>query len=227
MPLPNSEEAIEPVNSFSPPDEYAALLQRASEVSNIKILKEKYREAVSSRSPTKKHCRSSESPERKPAKVRRNYKFLPTRDDGKVEVPVILGRGVHRTILLEFGELCPLPSFRKGDFIFPVGFLSKRKYYTYDSNLGLEKPQKVYYFCKVSSADEAPLVRPLPITGLVYWFCFFSSSLALVSSLILMSSKLPRLMTLLNNLPWDPMKFLIVTKTWMHFGVDSRTNLTL
>ena len=127
--------------------------REARKVSGIKA---RYRQL--SIAPTARR-RASLSPERKPSKSRRNYKHLPLRDDGQVDLPVILGRGVHRTILVQIGEIeDDRDNFQTDSYIYPVGFQSKRKYYTFDSNPALEKPKKVYYYCAIKKADSRPMV---------------------------------------------------------------------
>jgi hypothetical protein len=103
--------------------------------------------------------RRSLSPTKRPTKPRRSYRHLPMREDGSVELPVILGRGVHRIILVEIGKINPSPPFRTDDdHLYPVGYLCKRKYYPFDADLSVEKPKKFYYFCAIKESNGRPLV---------------------------------------------------------------------
>lgn len=127
----------------------------ARETRRVLDLKERYRQMQASTEPR----RHSVSPERRPTRPRRSYKNLPLRDDGQVDLPVILGRGVHRIILMQLGEVMPDAGFAHDKYIFPAGFRCKRKYYTFDADASVEKAKKIYYFCTIKRADECPLVR--------------------------------------------------------------------
>ena len=100
----------------------------------------------------------SVSPERRP-KNKRNYKFLPTKDDGSVEMPLVLGRGAHRTIVLNLGEVHGGNGrYIRGKFVYPTGFLSKRKYFSYQFQAG-NSHRKLVYYCTIKELDGHPLVR--------------------------------------------------------------------
>jgi hypothetical protein len=128
----------------------------------IKGLKE---ECLRMSRPTPIPRRRSISPERRPqSKPRRNYRHLPVSEDGKIEYPVILGRGVYRTILLNAGEVEDGINFPKDTYIYPVGFHSKRKYFTFDTESTLDRPKKVFYHCLIKKIDQGPFVWPLSFT---------------------------------------------------------------
>ncbi|PJF19443.1 hypothetical protein PSACC_00721 [Paramicrosporidium saccamoebae] len=106
----------------------------------VRELKERCQQMVQANSMQR---RRSLSPERKSAaKPRRNYRHLPVRDDGQIEYPVILGRGVYRTILLNVGEVEDGPNFRQKSYLYPVGFHSKHKYFAFDTEASLERPKR-------------------------------------------------------------------------------------
>lgn len=95
-----------------------------------------------------------------PNKSHRDYKNLPVRDNGALNLPVILGRGVHRTVLLQTGQVVNSPAFRRGEYIFPLGLQIRRKYYDFDSDVAdIKSGLKRYYQCSVKSTDGgmAPL----------------------------------------------------------------------
>jgi hypothetical protein len=124
------------------------------ELKKVADLKARYRQ-LSAASVSR---RRSISPERKSSRSRRSYKQLPLCDDGLVDLPVILGRGVHRTTLIQIGKVED-GNFQTDHHIYPVGFQAKRKYFTFDSNLAVEKPKKVYYYCAIKKNDNQPLVQ--------------------------------------------------------------------
>lgn len=125
------------------------------EEQKVAELKEYYQQLLASAEVQQK---KSASPERKPNKNRRSYKYLPLRDDGQVNFPVILGRGVQRTVLLQIGEISTNENFHDSRYIYPIGFQSKRKFYTFNSDLNVDRPKKVYYFCSIKKLDDHPLV---------------------------------------------------------------------
>ncbi len=94
----------------------------------------------------------------KPSRFRRNYKHLPMLSNGEVDLPVILGRGTHRIVLLQVGTVTAEAAFLRGEYIFPPGFKCKRKYFTFDANPTKEKTGKVYYVCSLRRANDRPLV---------------------------------------------------------------------
>lgn len=136
------------------------LIENAHELGRIAVLRNtrKSSKLLKQTSPMKIK-KTSDSP-KKLARSRRNYKVLPLRDNGCPEVPVILGRGVHRTIVLQVGNIDAAPCFRRDRYVYPVGFLSKRKYFSFDTdpNVDIEKAKKVYYYCKIGRSERSPLV---------------------------------------------------------------------
>lgn len=97
--------------------------------------------------------RRSVSPERRPtSKPRRNYKNLPLKNDGEIDYPVVLGRGIFRTTVLDAGQIDASDKFRNEMYVYPVGFIAKRKYNALESH-----DKKAIYFCSISkSADGLP-----------------------------------------------------------------------
>lgn len=122
---------------------------------------------VSSNQRTVAKRRRSISPDRR-SRPRRNYKVLPLSEEGDVELPLVLGRGTNRTIVTNVGRVEDAPNFRQGKYVFPVGFESKRKYFSLPSEKADPgKSRKSYYFCLIGKSADRPRV-PLPShTGLL------------------------------------------------------------
>lgn len=136
------------------------IIENAHELGRISVFRNvrKSSKLLKQASPMKIK-KTSDSP-KKLAKSRRNYKVLPLRDNGCPDVPVILGKGVHRTIVMEVGNIDSAPCFRRDRYLYPVGFLSKRKYFSFDadSNVDIEKAKKVYYYCRIGRSEGSPSV---------------------------------------------------------------------
>ena len=77
-------------------------------------------------------------------------------EDGNVELPLTLGRALNRVCVFQIGKITLNPSFKSGNYIYPVGFECKRKY----NAVGEGNNNKVQYTCNITEQDDLPLVFP-------------------------------------------------------------------
>jgi len=91
-------------------------------------------------------------------KIRRTFKHLPVNEAGKVEFPVILGRGPNRISISKIGPL-KLVSHDDGSTTVPVplDYECRRKYWDYeqtDEQLACSDNKKqTYYMCSISASN--------------------------------------------------------------------------
>lgn len=76
----------------------------------------------------------------KPKRVR----ALPINENGNLLLPVVLGRANSRVSIYSIGEV--VPSLCNSKFIYPVGFLSKRKFPS-----ALDPSRRIIYTCRIVS----------------------------------------------------------------------------
>lgn len=149
-------EAFENHEWLDESDEYLSNSQKVYLHERVKEIRETLQASSNQKSTVRR--RRSISPERR-NRPRRNYKVLPLGEDGDVELPLVLGRGTNRTIVTQIGHVEDSPNFRHDKYVFPVGFESKRKYFSLpieETDTG--KQRKSYYFCLIGRSADRPRV---------------------------------------------------------------------
>lgn len=98
------------------------------------------------------------------ANAKKTSKSSRSRKQASVDVmstnfPWVLGRGIHRTVVMQIGELPSGDAFRSDVFFYPVGFKSRRKYYNFDYDPDVsETTTKVNFQCSISEENGLPMV---------------------------------------------------------------------
>lgn len=96
-----------------------------------------------------------------PPKARR-VRALPVNDEGRLILPVVLGRANSRVSIYSIGEIAySTPNLHNSKFIYPIGFVSKRKFSSFS-----DPAKRITYTCKIvnsnaSAANDTKKIVPL------------------------------------------------------------------
>lgn len=105
-------------------------IDKQRETAIVADLKHKYEQAKA-----KLQRMREKSPTRRSNDVqkRRSHRSLPMNEDGAIELPLVLGRGLNRISISRMGEIRDHPSFLAAGYVFPCGYECRRKWLAPDA----------------------------------------------------------------------------------------------